>query len=184
VTPSGASPGNEAVVHRRGGHYSVSSPRRASGPPSNTSGSGTNPTFETPMLRVPTDAVRPISQCTGRGNRSWTMAANRGRVASLEPQNGRGRPVGLSKRIQDQTGVRKIGGKDKDKAGGKGEGVDLGVKDENRSRRDCAWNGNGDTRNEGLNRTAGGGSGNGSMQTMAWYVRMLTLSSPLLLPSS
>lgn len=50
------------------------------------------------------------------------MAANRGRVASLDSKNRHGGPVGLSKRIQDQTGVRKIGNKDNNKGGGKGEG--------------------------------------------------------------
>jgi hypothetical protein len=81
---------------------------------------------------------------------------NRGRVASLDPRNGCGESVGLSKRIQDQTGVRKIGDKDSDKAGGKGEGSTCGGRDGSVRReyievRDgCAWNGSGDTRNEGL----------------------------------
>jgi len=47
------------------------------------------------------------------------MVVNRGRVASLGPRDGCGESVALSKRIQDQMGVRTIRDKDSYKAGGK-----------------------------------------------------------------
>jgi hypothetical protein len=76
-------------------------------------------------LGVPTDAVRPVSQCNRMGDRSRSIVAIRAQVASLTPQDGPGGSVRLSKRIQDQTAVRKLEDKDNDKAGRKGEAVDL-----------------------------------------------------------
>jgi hypothetical protein len=107
-------PSSEAGIHRRGGyihHFEPGSRLRVyravpSGPRANC-------TFEMQMLGVPTDAVR-------RTLEGGTMVVNRGRVASLGPRNGCGESVALSRRIQDQMGVRKVGDKDNDKAGGKG----------------------------------------------------------------
>ena len=52
---------------------------------SNASGSKTDSKFEALMLGVPTDTTCLIWQCTGKGNRSQTMAANRRWLASFDP---------------------------------------------------------------------------------------------------